>query len=166
MGISHFAVLVYGFKETPDLRQARNVVTDVDLPVCTSDTDHKVDRWNPPAFCPQCGSKVEKRAFPLPRTVPPADHYSAPGLDALQADDRRDRMINSYIHEPSPNSGDSDVVLGVAISKTFRVREVDGAFEIPEVTSEQVMEVDKLLLHNGINPSIGDLKVYLLIGGY
>lgn len=166
MGISFFTAVVYGFKETAEQRKARDVVEDREILVCAGDPqNHKVNPWSPPAFCAQCGSKVEKRMFPTTRTVAPSAYYSAPGWDTLDEGVRYDKMVNTYVHEASPNEKDGAVILGVQLA-LYRTKEVEGAFEIPEVTPEQVMEVDKLLLHNGISPNPGDLKVYLLIGGY
>jgi len=65
--------IVYGVKETKAMREAREILVNVDRPVCPKRPGrHQVDRWSPPKFCPKFGSAIEVRTVQESRTQQPA----------------------------------------------------------------------------------------------
>jgi hypothetical protein len=162
MGISYYASVVYGVRETKAMRKARNTTIQQTLPVCSKRPQrHKIDRWRPPQFCSQCGGKVEERLVTVPYTLPPHVAYAAPGLDPEDEDGCLDNM-QEWIHEDAPNCSDGSVVLGVCLLHKWS-REDLGVFDIPTPTAEQITEVMAYVEHLGLKGAT--IQTHLIIGG-
>lgn len=165
MGTRYHTFIVYGLKETAEMAKARERTVSLDIHVCTgSPEEHKQSNWKPQNFCSVCGSAIEVRSTSFLRAARPCDVYSAPGTENMSGDVRYDFMAEEYVHQAAPNDDCGDIVLGVALTEWVDVNVGSGAYGIPEPTPEQVGKVDALLLHNGLNPSIGDVRVYVIVG--
>jgi len=155
MGTCYSVSVVYGIKETPEMRKARNVLAPVEMFDC--EEGHVRCRFDPPQFCPKCGQAVGKRLIEVPQVLDPASAYVPPGLDP---EDDYDRILNEWVHAHAQD--DSAVVLGVNLIHKYS-RDDWGSFPIPDPPPEQIQKVNAFFVHLGLDPA--DARIYLLVGG-
>lgn len=111
MSIDYFTVIVYGIVETPEMRQARQVMVDRKRLVCTKSSTHDLYR-GAPGFCPRCGSATALQTFSEPTLQEAAKAYMPAGLDS-DNDRDIDTAINDWVHEVG--EGSDALVLGVVL---------------------------------------------------
>jgi hypothetical protein len=162
MGTSYFTAVVYGVRETKDMRKARNTTIQVEVPVCANNPKHRWSRWerHPPKFCPDCGGEVARQEVDEPYVERAAVAYAAEGLDPENSDRDYDIMINDWVHDCAPNSSDGDVVLGVCL--THKRRDEVGVYDLPVPTAEQIEQVRAYIQHLGLKGL--PIKIHLIIG--
>jgi hypothetical protein len=161
MGSSYHVQIVYGVKETDDMRNLRNITYEQEQPVCSKKPGkHKVDRWSPPNFCSQCGSAVEKQSVTMPYTTPAPVAYAEEGLDQEDEALCHDSMQH-LVHEDCPNASDSSVILGASLLYKSP-REDLGTYDIPTPTPEQIEQVKAYIAYLGLENVT--IKTHLILG--
>jgi len=163
MGLSYFVTVVYGIRETKAMAKARKKTRMVERPVCPK--GHKVDRWNPPAFCASCGSQISKQEVQEPFTEHAVQTYAAKGRDPENSDTDHDYMANTWIHEGSPNDDGGGVVIGIKLLHKWS-REDTGVFPIVEPTHAQKKEFEAYLCDMGVDIlGMGEgIQTHLVVG--
>lgn len=153
MGTNHYTIVVYGVKETEEMRDARKVMAPRTRRVCSGNPGHSVHRRTA-EFCGICGCPTKEHEYHVSSYVDPVEAY-APNGRAPDDEVAHSIIAARLVHQSCPNQGGeyNDVAIGLKLYRAWAGE--SEAFEVPSPTPEQEQEVHVYLAHLGIHSKPG-----------
>lgn len=155
MGTSYYTVIVYGVKETPEMREARGITVKSSRRACAKDPHHPVAHGT--KFCGRCGGEIVWREIERHGYEDPVKTYMPAGMSYANERDV-DTVLNDWVHTTG-NEAEPGVALGVQLHYEWAG---EHEVHVPVASQDQHLAAVAYLKHLGIE---AEPTVCVVVGG-